>query len=136
MINPDTDAEPLEDFLGGIVDRRAGAGGHGLAAQQLADVPAREPEESEEEELDYANMSDDDVEAEIQRLLEERQAQDKAKREAKIAAGEDVPVMPDADAPAQEEAKSEEPAPEEPVPAAPAPTPPPAPAAPARCRPP
>ena len=88
-------------------------------------------EESEEEELDYANMSDDDVEAEIQRLLEERQASDKAKREAKIAAGEDVPMMPDADAPAQEEAKAEEPAAEEPAAAAPTPPPPPAPAAPA-----
>jgi len=56
-----------------------------------------EVEEVAEEELDYANMSDDDVEAEIQRLLEERQAADKAKREAKIQAGEAVPDMPIAD---------------------------------------
>jgi len=88
-------------------------------------------QESEEEELDYANMSDEDVEAEIQRLLEERQAEDKAKREAKIAAGEDVPIMPDAAAPDQEEAKSEEPAPQEPEAATPAPPPPPATPAPA-----
>ncbi len=94
----------------------------------VVEEPAAVEEESEEE-LDYSNMSDDDVEAEIQRLLEERQAADKAKREAKIAAGEDVPMMPDATPP--EPAKAEEPAPEEPAAAAPAPTPPPAPAAPA-----
>ena len=93
------------------------------------EVPASEPvveespveeapaQEADEEEMDYANMSDDDVEAEIMRLLEERQAADKAKREAKIAAGEDVPMMPDA-----EEDKAEEPTPEPaPAPAAPAP---------------
>ncbi len=100
-----------------------------------AEEPAPVEEESEEEELDYANMSDDDVEAEIQRLLEERQAADKAKREAKIAAGEDVPMMPDAASPVQEEPKAEEPAPEEPVAAAPAPTPVPAPAAQATSKP-
>ncbi len=59
-----------------------------------------------EEEADYANMSDDDVEAEIERLLAERQVADKAKREAKIAAGEDVPVMPDA--PSADEPKAAE----------------------------
>jgi two-component system chemotaxis sensor kinase CheA len=58
-----------------------------------------------EEEAAYANMTDDDVEAEIERLLAERQAADKAKREAKIAAGEDVPVMPDA--PSEQESKHE-----------------------------
>ena len=47
-------------------------------------------EEPAEDEPDYANMSDDDVEAEIQRLLEERQASDKAKREEKNKAGEEV----------------------------------------------
>ena len=47
-------------------------------------------EEPAEDEPDYANMSDDDVEAEIQRLLEERQAADKAKREAKNEAVEEV----------------------------------------------
>jgi two-component system chemotaxis sensor kinase CheA len=47
-------------------------------------------EEPVEDEPDYANMSDDDVEAEIQRLLEERQAADRAKREAKNEATEEV----------------------------------------------
>ena len=81
-----------------------------------APAPAAEPEPvveeaiAEEEELDYANMSDDDVEAEIARLLNERQSSDKAKREAKIAAGEDVPMMPDAEPasePKAEEVKAE-----------------------------
>lgn len=78
----------------------------------------------EEDETDYANMSDDDVEAEIARLLAERQAEDKAKREAKIAAGEAVPMMPDAapeQEPKAEEAKTEPAAemPAAPTPAAP-----------------
>lgn len=47
-------------------------------------------EEPVEDEPDYANMSEDDVEAEIQRLLEERQAADKAKREAKNASADTV----------------------------------------------
>ena len=87
------------------------------AAPVVEEVPV-----VEEEEPDYANMSDDDVDAEIARLLAERQDADKAKRQAKIAAGEDVPQMPD------EEAK-EEPTPEpvvadpEPVAAKPAPAP-------------
>ena len=68
-----------------------------------------EPEPEPEEEPDYANMSDEEVEKEIQRLLEARQAEDKAKREAKMAAGEDVPTLPDADEPA--EAKKETPVP-------------------------
>ncbi len=82
-------------------------------------------EEPAEDEPDYANMSDDDVEAEIQRLLEERQAADKAKREAKIAAGEDVPEIPEVNEEKPEEPKAQVPAP------APAAAPAPAPAAPA-----
>lgn len=56
----------------------------------VAEEPAPVVEEPTEEEPDYANMSDDDVEAEIQRLLEERQAADKAKREAKNASAEKI----------------------------------------------
>jgi len=44
----------------------------------------------EADEPDYDNMTPDDLEAEIERLLQERQEEDKAKRAAKIAAGEDV----------------------------------------------
>ncbi len=85
------------------------------------------------EEPDYANMSDEDVEAEIARLLAERQAEDRAKREAKLAAGEEVPQMPDEPNAEVEESKAEEPAAEAapvPTPAPAAPTPPAAQAAP------
>jgi len=101
------------------------------AAEPVTSEPEVVEEEVAEDEPDYANMSDDDVEAEIQRLLEERQAQDKAKREAKIAAGEEVPTMPDAaseetaEETAKEEPAKEEPAKEEPAAAAPPPPPPP-----------
>ena len=100
------------------------------AAAPVEPEPVVEEAAPEEDDLDYANMSDDDVEAEIQRLLEERQAADKAKREAKIAAGEEVPTMPDAEEPKAEETPAEEPPAEEPAAAAPPPPPPP-PAAPA-----
>ncbi|NOQ30870.1 MAG: response regulator [Helicobacteraceae bacterium] len=50
---------------------------------------------STEEEIDYSELSEDDIEAEIQRLLVERQESDKAKRAAKKAAGESVPEIPD-----------------------------------------
>ena len=70
--------------------------------QEDAQQPAKEETQEEiqeetqndEDELDYENMSDEDVEAEIARLLAQRQAEDKAKREAKQAAGEKVPTPP------------------------------------------
>ncbi|MEA1982857.1 MAG: response regulator [Campylobacterota bacterium] len=79
-----------------------------------------------EEEPDYDNMSPDDLEAEIEKLLQERQAEDAAKRSAKIAAGEEVLAAPPS--PDEVEASSSEPEPEpQPEPVAPAPTPAPAP---------
>lgn len=51
-----------------------------------AAAPSKDPEP----ELDYENMDDSDIEAEIERLLKNRQSEDKAKRDAKIAAGESV----------------------------------------------
>ena len=51
-------------------------------------------EESDSQEPDYDNMSDDEVEAEIERLLAQRQEEDQKKRKAKQAAGEVVPQMP------------------------------------------
>lgn len=62
-----------------------------------------ETSSSSDDEPDYENMSDEDVEAEIERLLAERQAEDKAKREAKIASGESVPEAP----PSPEEVEEE-----------------------------
>ena len=54
-----------------------------------------EVDEESEDDIDYENMDPEEIEAEIERLLAKRQAEDKAKREAKIAAGEEVPTMPD-----------------------------------------
>ncbi|MDA3966671.1 MULTISPECIES: hybrid sensor histidine kinase/response regulator [Helicobacter] len=51
--------------------------------QETAETPIEE-----EPELDYANMSAEDVEKEIERLLNKRQEEDKKKREAKRAKGE------------------------------------------------
>ncbi|MCW9027265.1 MAG: response regulator [Thiovulaceae bacterium] len=76
-----------------------------VAAEAPAPVE-EETEPSNSDEPDYDNMSDDDVEAEIARLLAERQSQDKAKREAKIAAGEPVPEAPPS--PEEVEAKEKE----------------------------
>ncbi|MCW8895257.1 chemotaxis protein CheW [Sulfurimonas sp.] len=83
-----------------------------------AEEVASEPESSEDD-LDYENMDADDLEAEIERLLQERQNEDKAKREAKIAAGESVPSL-------DPTPETEEEAPQEPTPEPVAPTPVPA----------
>ena len=93
-------------------------------------APAQEknaPQEEEsvqaedEDDLNLENMSPEEVEAEIERLLAQRQKEDKAKREAKMAKGEAVPQMPDA--PAEDESKETK---KETAPA-PAPTPKPTP---------
>ena len=106
------------------------SGGDGDVATPEASAPVVEESAPVEEvavveeasdEPDYENMSDDDVEAEIQRLLNERQSEDKAKREAKIAAGESVPAPPPAP---DEVAKEETPEPKAPpVPVASTPAP-------------
>ena len=97
------------------------AGGDGEIEAPVAEAAPAEPVAVEpvaaeaEDDVDYSEMSDDDVEAEIERLLAERMASDKARREEKIAAGESVVSL------------STEPEPT-PEPAAAAPTPPPTPA--------
>jgi len=73
---------------------------------------------AEEDEIDYDNMSPEEIEAEIERLLQQRQEEDRKKREAKIAAGESVPEMPSEEESAA--AAKEQDAPKKP---APAPTP-------------
>ena len=98
-----------------------------VATPLVAETPV--VEEAPEDDTDYDNMSPDDLEAEIEKLLQERQSEDKAKREAKIAAGEEVLAAPPE--PTEEGAKQEDtptPAPE-PAPAPVAPVTP-APAAP------
>jgi len=104
---------------------KVASGDNDVAKDESGSTPVEETVEVEEapveeEELDYDNMSDEDVEAEIARLLNERQEEDKAKRAAKIAAGESVPQAP----PSPDEVSSEAPK-EEPTPAAPPPPPPP-----------
>ena len=75
------------------------------ATKEASAEEVQEVVEEPEEEPDYENMDPDDVEAEIERLLAQRQAEDRAKREAKIAAGEEVPSMPPE--PSDEEEKEE-----------------------------
>ncbi|MFT7860370.1 MAG: chemotaxis protein CheW [Sulfurimonas sp.] len=95
------------------------SGGTGEVDTPVAEAPT-EPEAVEEtepkkaaaeednsDETDLENMSDEDVEAEIERLLAQRQEEDKNKRQAKIAAGEKVPSL-EPDAEPQEEPKQEE----------------------------
>jgi len=101
------------------------------AAPEPVEEVAPEPVAEEEDDIDYDNMSPDDLEAEIEKLLQQRQAEDKAKREAKIAAGESVlaaPPEPDAEVSEQSEATPEPtPEPKEEVKPTPAPAPTPAP---------
>ncbi len=87
-------------------------------------VSEEAPQDSDDaaDELDYADMSEEDIDDEINRLLAERQAEDKAKREAKIAAGEAVPEAPEI----VEETPKKEPVAKKEVPAPPPPPPKPA----------
>jgi len=62
---------------------------------------AQDSDPEPEDDLDYDNMDADELEAEIERLLQERQAEDRVKRESKIAAGESVPSL-DPDEPVSE----------------------------------
>lgn len=89
------------------------------------EVVEEEVVEAKEDEPDYENMDDNEIEDEIERLLKQRQAEDKAKREAKIAAGEKVlAAPPEVDEDDEKPAPKEEPKPEP----KPAPTPTPVPA--------
>jgi len=93
-------------------------------AEVVEEAPQEDAAEDEDE-IDYENMSPEEIEAEIERLLQQRQEEDRKKREAKIAAGEKVPEMPKEEDSQEESAKKEEKK-EEPKKAAPAPTPKPA----------
>ncbi|MCD4667675.1 MAG: chemotaxis protein CheW [Sulfurimonas sp.] len=114
------------------------SGGEGEVVEVELAVPVEEVvvaeaevevESQDEEELDFDSMSDEDVEAEIERLLNQRQDEDKAKRAAKIASGEKVPEVPPA--PSEDEPAVTPPPAATPPPPPPPPPPPAAPAKPA-----
>ena len=124
----DTSADAGIDVSECVVRLDKISGGNGevdtpQAAAPVEEVVAPVAPETAEDEPDYDNMSPDDLEAEIEKLLNERQDEDKAKRAAKVAAGEEVLAAPEV----QEEPASEpEPTPEPvaaPVPVAPTPPP-------------
>ncbi len=129
----DTSADAGIDVSACVARLDKVSGGSGNVESPVVEAPVEEPivEEiasasEEEEEPDYDSMDPDEIEAEIERLLNQRQEEDKAKRAAKLAAGEKVPEMPSS--PDEEEPKAE-PTPEpEPTPA-PTPIPTPAPSA-------
>ena len=124
----DTSADAGIDVAACVARLDKVSGGDGEVETPIAqEVPvAAEPEvvEEDSDEPDYDNMSDDDVEAEIARLLAERQVEDKAKRQAKIDAGEKVAAPP----PSPEEVEAS--APEDTAAVASTPPPPPPPPAP------
>ncbi|MEA1955932.1 MAG: chemotaxis protein CheW [Campylobacterota bacterium] len=124
----DTSADAGVDVSGCVARLDKIDGGDGEVETPEVSAPVAEPEPvaevaPAEDEPDYDNMSDDEVEDEIAKLLAERQESDKAKRQAKIDAGEDVPKPPPSP---DEEPKKEvkkEPAKPAPAPAKPTPAP-------------
>jgi two-component system chemotaxis sensor kinase CheA len=90
-----------------------------LAQSPVEEVVVEETPAADEP--DYDNMTPDDLEAEIERLLNERQAEDKQKRKNKIAAGESVPSLEPEEEVADE--ATPEPVVTTPVPVTPAPAP-------------
>jgi len=129
----DTSADAGIDVAACVARLDKISGGDGDVETPVAVAPVEEVvvEEvvvaEEEDDIDYDNMSPDDLEAEIEKLLQERQAEDKAKRDAKIAAGEEVLAAP----PSPEEVEANEAAQEAAPAATPPPPPPPPPPAPA-----
>jgi len=122
----DTSADAGIDVAACVVRLDKISGGDGEVDTPVAAAPVIEEvveAVEEDDDMDYDNMSPDDLEAEIEKLLQERQSEDKAKRQAKIAAGEEVltaPPSPDE----VEESSAAEPTPAAaPKPPAPAPAP-------------
>ena len=131
----DTSADAGVDVSACVARLDKVAGGTGEVETPVASAP--EPVEvvedvveevAADDEPDYDNMDPDDLEAEIEKLLAERQEEDKAKRAAKVAAGEEVLAAPEVQS---EEEPAPKPTPEPEPTTAPVPvTPTPAPAAP------
>ncbi|SFV56312.1 Signal transduction histidine kinase CheA [hydrothermal vent metagenome] len=111
----------LDKITGGSGEVESPVSEKGATEEIVEEEAVEEAPDESEEELDYENMSPEEIEAEIERLLAQRQEEDRKKREAKIAAGKAVPQMPDA--PAEKQESADEPKKEEKVQkAAPAPT--------------
>jgi len=96
----DTGADQGIDVSGCVARLDLAVGGEGqVEAPAAAPAPEPEPEiEAEEpaeeagaEEAEYADLSEEEIEAEIERLLAQRQAEDKAKRDAKKASEPQAP---------------------------------------------
>ncbi len=95
----DTSADAGIDVSACVARLDKVSGGDGEVETPAASEPVmEEPIDAEaaveEDEPDYDNMSPDDLEAEIEKLLNQRQDEDKAKRKAKIDAGEEVLAAP------------------------------------------
>ena len=119
----DTSADSGIDVAECVVKLDKVASGEGNVETPVEEV-IEEVIEEPEDDIDYDNMGADELEAEIERLLQERQAEDKAKRKAKIAAGEEVLSLDTEPEPVSSEPKEVS----TPAPAPVAPTPTPAPA--------
>ncbi len=86
----DTSSDAGIDVAACVARLDACSSGKDLSEVEVVETKAPElpkeevgAESSQEDELDYENMSADEIEAEIERLLVKRQAEDKAKRESK-----------------------------------------------------
>ncbi len=130
----DTSADAGVDVAACVARLDKISGGSGDVPTPAASEPVMEAEPAMEEtpavaqdEPDYDNMSPDDLEAEIEKLLNQRQDEDKAKRQAKIDAGEEVlaaPPSPDEEPTTKAPEPTPEPAPvSTPVPVTPTPPP-------------
>ncbi len=129
----DTSADAGIDVSACVARLDKVSGGNGEVPTPVSDAPVVEEEavveeaSQDEEEPDYENMDPDEIEAEIERLLQQRQEEDKAKRAAKIAAGESVPEPPpspdEVDNAKEEDAKEDSETQSQPVPVTPAPAP-------------
>ncbi|MEW5831332.1 MAG: chemotaxis protein CheW [Campylobacterota bacterium] len=97
----DTGVDGGLDVSACVVRLDAAASGNPIAASEAPAAVQNEPEPepavtaTAEEEPDYAGMSDAEVEAEIERLLAKRQAEDAAKRAAKQSESGEEEEEPD-----------------------------------------
>lgn len=118
-----TDAGSGIDIEPTVARLDAASSGKPIASAAPTAAPKEEPTPvaaSNDPEPDYANMSAEEVEAEIERLLKQRQDEDEKRRQEKRANGES---MPEVEAPHEVDEEST------PAAAAPQPAPTPAPAA-------